>query len=1066
MNREAGRALRALLMATAAFVAAPALAQVEHEIPSKPVTIDQSYLSALKWRNIGPNRGGRSIAVAGSAARPLEYYFGAVGGGLWKTTDGGTSWDPVTDGKVDNSAVGGVAVCEANPDIVFFTTGETELRGNIMPGNGVYKSTDGGKTWKSVGLQAVRNFSRVRIDPTDCNHVLVGGFGHYGAPNAERGVYVSRDGGQTWRKTLYRDPKTGAVDISIDPKNPKIVYAALWEAWRKPWAMSSGGPGSGLFKSADGGDTWTELTHNPGMPVGIDGKIGVSVSPVDDNRVYAIVENVNGGVFVSDDAGRTWRKTNDSRDLRQRAFYYTHVMADPKIKDRVYVTNVQFFRSDDGGKTFPTKIRPPHGDNHDLWIAPNDNQRMIESNDGGANVSVNGGKSWTRQAYPTAQIYRVTIDHHFPYFACGAQQDNTTICVPSKDWKQMNVLGGMYGYAVGGGESGYIANDPRNPNIYYAGSYGGELSRFDYSNGQERAVNILPNNPMGYSSKDIAERFQWTYPILFDPNDATTLYATSQHVWKSTDQGQSWQKISPDLTRSDPATLGPSGGPITLDQTGVETYGTVFALTPSRLEKGLIWAGSDDGLVHITRDGGRTWADVTPRGIPKYLKITTIEDSPTRPGTAFLTGHNYLLDDLHPYVLKTTDYGKHWTSIANGIPADEIARSIREDIARPGLLYLGTERGVWMSFDDGLSWQKLQRNLPVTQVADLAVTDHDLVIATHGRSFWVLDNIDTLRQLGSLSGPPALHLFRPAPAVRGVDPGVMIDYYLPKVPTSLKIDVLDSSGKLVRSFAGGLTAEKEKPASGDSDDDFGPKPEPKPTMKAGLNRFTWDMRYPGFTEFPKMIMRAARNRGPLAVPGAYQARLTVDGQVQSVPVEIRLDPRVGGVTPADLAKQFQLASAIRDKVSEANDAVLLIRGVRGQIGPTLQQVTDPATKRAGEQLDARLAAIEGRIYQVRNQSSQDPLNFPIMLNNKLAALAGVVEGAEAAPTSQDYAVFADLSKQLDSELAGLNQVLASDLPAFNAMLARQHLAPVEKRALPAAEQGSNARNDVAEEDDN
>jgi len=1065
MNREAGRALRALLMATAAFVAAPALAQVEHEIPSKPVTIDQSYLSALKWRNIGPNRGGRSIAVAGSAARPLEYYFGAVGGGLWKTTDGGTSWDPVTDGKVDNSAVGGVAVCEANPDIVFFTTGETELRGNIMPGNGVYKSIDGGKTWKSAGLQAVRNFSRVRIDPTDCNHVLVGGFGHYGAPNAERGIYVSRDGGQTWRKTLYRDPKTGAVDISIDPKNPKVVYAALWEAWRKPWAMSSGGPGSGLFKSMDGGDTWTELTHNPGMPAGIDGKIGVSVSPVDDNRVYAIVENRDGGVFVSDDAGRTWRKTNDSRDLRQRAFYYTHITADPKIKDRVYVTNVQFFRSDDGGKTFPTKIKPPHGDNHDLWIAPNDNQRMIESNDGGANVSVNGGKSWTRQAYPTAQIYRVTIDHHFPYFACGAQQDNTTICVPSKDWKQMNVLGGMYGFAVGGGESGYIANDPGNPNIYYAGSYGGELSRFDYSNGQERAVNILPNNPMGYSSKDIAERFQWTYPILFDPNDPATLYATSQHVWKSTDQGQSWQKISPDLTRSDPATLGPSGGPITLDQTGVETYGTVFALTPSRLEKGLIWAGSDDGLVHITRDGGRTWADVTPRGIPKYLKITTIEDSPTRPGTAFLTGHNYLLDDLHPYVLKTTDYGKHWASIANGIPADEIARSIREDTVRPGLLYLGTERGVWMSFDDGLSWQKLQRNLPVTQVADLAVTDHDLVIATHGRSFWVLDNIDTLRQLGSLSGPPALHLFRPAPAVRGVDPGVMIDYYLPKVPTSLKIDVLDSSGKLVRSFAGGLTAEKEKPAGGDSDDDFGPKPEPKPTMKAGLNRFTWDMRYPGFTEFPKMIMWAARNRGPLAVPGAYQARLTVDGQVQTAPVEIRLDPRVGGVTPADLAKQFQLASAIRDKVSEANDAVLLIRGVRGQIGPTLQQVTDPATKRAGGQLDARLAAIEGRIYQVRNQSSQDPLNFPIMLNNKLAALGGVVESAEAAPTSQDYAVFADLSKQLDSELAGLNQVLGSDLPAFNAMLVRQHLAPVEKRALPAAEQGSNARNDVSEDDD-
>lgn len=1067
MVREIGEAMLAMALAAAIAAApAPALAQVEHATPAKPSTIDESYLSEFKWRNIGPNRGGRSIAVAGSVARPNEYYFGAVGGGLWKTTDGGTSWKPVTDGKVDNSAVGGVAVCEANPDIVFFTTGETELRGNIMPGNGVYKSSDGGKTWRSVGLQAVRNFSRVGIDPRDCNHVLAGGFGHYGEPNPERGVYLSRDGGQTWKKTLYRDPKTGAVDISIDPNNPNIVYAALWEAWRKPWGMSSGGPGSGLFKSSDGGETWTELTRNPGMPAGIHGKIGVSVSPADDNRVYAIIENANGGVFVSDDAGKTWRKTNDSRDLRQRAFYYTRIIADPKVKDRVYVTNVDFFRSDDGGKTFKTKIKTRHGDNHDLWIAPNDNQRMIEANDGGANVSVNGGKSWTSEAYPTAQIYRVTIDHHFPYFVCGAQQDNTTICVPSKDWKQMNVLGGQYGYAVGGGESGYIASDPRNPNIYYAGSYGGELTRFDYSNGQEWAINVLPDNPMGYSAKDIAERFQWTYPIVFDPNDPSTLYVASQHVWKSTDEGQSWQKISPDLTRSDPATLGPSGGPITLDQSGVETYGTVFALTPSRLERGVIWAGSDDGLVHITRDGGRSWANVTPRGIPKYLKITTIEDSPTRPGTAFLTGHAYLLDDLRPYVLKTTDYGRHWTSISAGIPPDEIARSIREDTARPGLLYLGTERGVWMSFSDGQSWQKLQRNLPVTQVADLAVTDHELVIATHGRSFWVLDNIDTLRQLGSLSGPPAVHLFRPAPAVRRVDPGVMIDYLLPKSPTSLRIDILDSSGKLVRSFAGGLTAEKQQPTGGDSGEEGGHHgPPPKPSMNKGLNRFTWDMRYPGFTEFPNMILWAGENRGPLAVPGAYAVRLTVDGQVQTQPLELRLDPRVKGVTEAGLVKQFQLASAVRDKVSQANEAVLLIRGVRAQIGPTLQQVTDAPTRRAGEQLNAKLAAIEGRIYQVSNRSSEDPLNYPIMLNDKLAGVLDLIERGDAPPTTQDYAVFADLSKRLDAELESLNSVLASDLPAFNAMLGREHLAPVEKRPLPAVEQGSNDQEDSAEDGD-
>jgi photosystem II stability/assembly factor-like uncharacterized protein len=1045
--------------------AAPALAQLEHNRPTGAYAVDESYLTGFKWRNIGPNRGGRSIAAAGSSSRPLEYYFGATGGGLWKTTDGGVTWKPTTDGKVDTAAVGGVAVCEANPDVVYFTTGETELRGNILPGNGVYKSTDAGKTWKSVGLKQVQNFSRVRIDPTDCNTVFAGGFGHYGTPNADRGVYKSSDGGATWRKVLYRDAKTGVVDISIDPKNSKVIYAALWEAWRKPWAMSSGGPGSGLFKSIDRGEHWTELTRNPGMPAGIDGKIGVSVSPVDDNRVYAIIENRDGGVFVSDDAGATWKRSNDSRDLRQRAFYYTRITADSKIKDRVYVTNVNFWRSDDGGKTFKTKIKVPHGDNHDLWIASNDDQRMIEANDGGANVSTNAGQTWTKEEYPTAQIYRVTITGHYPYLVCGAQQDNTTICVPSKDWKHMNSLGGQYGFSVGGGESGYIANDPKNPNIYYAGSYGGELSKFDYSNGQTRAVNIVPDNPMGYSSIDIPERFQWTYPIVFDPQDKDTLYATSQHVWKSTNAGQSWQRISPDLTRHDPATLAASGGPITLDQTGVETFATVFALQPSRLEPDVIWAGSDDGLVHVTRDNGRTWQNVTPKSFPKYLKITTIEDSPSRPGTAFLAGNQYLLDDLHPYLFKTSDYGRHWNSIANGIPADEVVHSVREDPARPGLLYLGTERGVWISFDDGLSWQKLQRNLPVTQVADLAVTGHDLVIATHGRSFWVLDNIDVLRQLDRTSGNKAVHLFRPAPAVRGVDPGVIIDYYLPKTPARLTIDILDPSGKVVRTFTG--AAEKPKKDGDDvaEDDDFGPKPVPKPTIKPGLNRYTWDMHYPGFTEFKGMIFWAARNRGPQALPGQYQVRLNVDGQTEVVPAEIRLDPRVKGVSEADLQKRFDLATRIEQKVSQANDAVLLIRGVRSQLATLLKQTSDVAVRGQAEGLDRSLASVEGRIYQTQLRSSQDPLNYPIMLNNKLAALAGVVEDGEAAPTEQSYAVFTDLSQRLDRELGLLNQLLANGLPSLNDKLAAAHLPPVERKSEPAVEPGTGSAPGVGNGDD-
>lgn len=1069
MKLAAGKVGGALLLVTTALN--PVWAQKEQATPPAPAQGEEEALfSSLTWRNIGPNRGGRSISAVGSSARPNEYFFAATGGGLWKTADGGTSWSPVTDGKIDTGAVGGVAVCEANPDIVYLTTGETQLRGNVLPGNGVYKSADAGKSWTKVGLAEVQNFSRVRIHPKSCDTVWVGGFGHYGAANPERGVFKTTDGGQNWRKVLYRDPRSGAVDISVDPSNPDVVYAALWEAWRKPWGMSSGGPGSGLFRSSDGGETWTELTRKPGLPAtGPVGKIGVSVSPVDPNRVYAIVEHREGGVFVSDDAGATWRRTNDSRDLRQRAFYYTRIVADPKLKDRVYVLNVDFWRSEDGGKTFPDKIKVPHGDNHDLWIAPNDNQRMIQANDGGANVSVNAGKSWTRQNYPTAQIYRLGISHHRPYLACGGQQDNSTICVPSKDWKHMNALGD-YGFAAGGGESGYVTNDPANPDIFYAGSYGGTLTRFDYRTGQSRRINVLPDNPMGYSAAAIAERFQWTFPIVFDPHERGTLYVTSQHVWRTRNEGQSWERISPDLTRGDPATLGASGGPITLDQTGVETYGTVFALAPSKLEKGLIWAGSDDGLVHLTRDGGGSWRNATPKGLPQYLKITTIEASPHRPGTAYLTGHRFLLDDFKPYVLKTTDFGKNWTPIANGLGQDEIARSIRADTVKPGLLYLGTERGVRVSFDDGATWRKLQRNLPAVQVSDLAVTDHDLVIATHGRSFWVMDKIDMLRQLDATgSAGNAVRLFAPAPSVRGIDQGLAIDYLLPATPKSLTLDILDANGQLVESFAGTAEAPKkdgdgkDKPKDGDKDEKKKDKPPLKPTMKAGLNRFTWPMRYPGFTRFEKMILWTSRNKGVLAPPGRYTARLTVDGQSQSQPFEIEVDPRVSAA-PEAIRARFDLAMAASAKVSQANEAVLLIRGVRQQAEALAPRAPAPV-RTAIDRLGQRLGAIEGEIYQVRNSSRQDPLNYPIKLNDKLAGLIGVVDSAEAAPTDQARATFADLSGKLDAQLAALEQVLATELPPLNASLGKAGLPAIERKPLPPAEATPDDDDDEAEREE-
>ncbi len=1026
----------------------------------------ETLFSGLKWRNIGPARGGRSISAAGSVARPHEYWFAATGGGLWKTIDGGISWQPMTDGKVDTAAFGGVAVCEANPDIVYATTGESQLRGNILPGNGVWKTSDGGKTWSKVGLADVQNFSRVRIHPKNCDTVLVGGFGHYGAPNSDRGVFRTTDGGKSWTKTLYRDEKSGAVDISIDPANPDVVYAALWEAWRKPWGMSSGGPGSGLFKSVDGGASWAEITRAPGLPKdGLIGKIGVSVSPVDSNRVYAIVEHeAEGGVYASNDAGKTWEKRNDSRDLRQRAFYYTRIVADPKEKDRVYVLNVNFHRSDDGGKSFPKKIRVPHGDNHDLWIAADNNNRMVEANDGGANVSVNGGTSWTRQDFSTAQIYRLSLTAHQPWYACGGQQDNSTICVPSRAWGHKNVLGGAYGIAVGGGESGYVAPDPRNPDIFYAGSYGGLLTRYDHATGKSRVINVRPDNPMGYSAGDIAERFQWTFPIVFDPHDPQTLYVTSQHVWKSRDEGQSWTKISPDLTLADPATLGPSGGPITRDQTGVETYATVFALAPSRLEKGVIWAGSDDGLVHITRDGGGSWSNITPPAMPKYAKITTIEDSPHTPGTAYVVAHRFLLDDFAPIAFKTSDYGKSWTPITTGLAADEMVRSIREDVSRPGLLFLGTERGVKLSLDGGSRWTALQANLPAVHVADLAVKDNDLVIATHGRGFWVMENISILRQLQP--GMTAeTRLFQPAAAIRGVDAGVAIDYHLAAAPKSLALEILGPDGALIQRFDG-KAEEKEKDkkpeAGGDDDDDFGGRAPTAPTaaMKPGMNRFVWNMRHKGYTGFDGMVLWAGANRGILAVPGSYRARLIVDGKPQEQAFAIKADPRLT-VSQADLQARFDLASQVSAKVSAANEAVLLIRGIRVQADERAKVKPLPAAVTA---LLGKLAAVEGELYQVKNRSAQDPLNYPIKLNNKLAALLNVVEGGEAAPTEGARLVFADLSAKLAAQLAALEAALG-DLPAANAALKAAGLKPIERKALAAIAAKPAAGGDDADQDE-
>ncbi len=989
--------------------------------------VDPALFGGLRWRSIGPARGGRSQAVAGANSRPLEYYFGATGGGLSKTTDGGVTWRPVSDRAFKTSSVGAVAVSESNPDIVYVGMGETELRGNILQGDGVYKSTDAGKTWTHAGLDKTMAVARIRIHPSNPDVVYVAALGNPYGQSPERGVYKTTDGGKTWIQALFRDEKTGAIDLAMDPNNPDVLYAGFWEVFRTPHSLSSGGPGSGLFKSTDGGAHWSDLTKNAGLPKPVWGKVGVSVSGADSTRVYAIIEAADGGVFLSDDGGTRWKIANDDRRLRQRAFYYTRIYADPKAKDTVYVLNTGIYRSTDAGKTIRA-IRVPHGDNHDLWIAPNDPKRMINSNDGGANVTVNGGESWTAQDYPTGQFYNVFTTAHVPYHVCGAQQDNSTACVPS---------GGGDLYPVGGGESGYIAPDPKDPDVFYAGSYGGLLTRLNRRTGQVRAVSVWPDNPMGYSAGDITERFQWTYPIVFSPTDLKTLYTSSQHVWRTTDEGQSWERISPDLTRHDPATLGPSGGPITLDQTGVETYATVFTIAPSPLDGRVLWTGSDDGVVSVTRNGGRNWLDVTPQGLPAFTRISLIEASPHAPGTAYLAGNRYQRSDRAPYVYKTSDYGRTWTAIVTGIPATDVARAIREDKKRKGLLFLGTETGIYVSFDDGANWQSFSLDLPATPVHGIEIRNDDLVIATHGRGFYVMDNIGVLRQAAPGMTDEPLTLFDPGDATRSVSRGVALDYYLKTAADRVAIDILDSNGNTIRAYSGPENVQPRPGAAADEGEEGGGRQPAAPVgAKQGMNRFTWDMRYAAATEFPGLIMWAGSARGPLAPPGKYRVRLTANGLTKTQDFEIRRNAAVAGVTGQDLQEQFALARRINQALSRANEAVIRIRQLKQQVAERVTRSPGAGLEAAADAVTAKLTGVEGEIYQYRNRSSQDPLNYPIKLNNKLAALQSVVETGDNRPTTQSYAVFQDLSGRLDRQIARLEEIVARDLAAFNALAPR------------------------------
>ncbi len=995
-------------------------------------TVDSKYFSSMKWRNIGPQRGGRSLGASGSPGRPNEYYFGATGGGLWKTTDGGQEWAPVTDGQISSSSIGAVAVAETNPDVVYIGGGETQLRGSITQGDGVYKTIDGGKTWRHLGLKETQAISRIRVHPTNPDIVYVAALGHPYGDNEERGVFRSTDGGNTWKKVLYVSPKAGVADLIIDRTNPKIIYATSWQVYRRTWKMWGGGPDCKLWKSENGGDTWIDLSANPGMPAPPLGKIGITVSPADNKRLWAIVEANDGGVYRSDDAGATWKKTNDERKLRQRAFYYSRIYADPFDRETVYGLNVEFFKSTDGGVTF-NSIQTKHGDHHDLWIDPNNPQRMILSDDGGGVVSVNGGKTWTDQDYCTTQLYHVTTTNHVPYHVAGAQQDNSTIAVPSDGWGHMNELG-EWGYDVGGGESGYITSHPDNPDIFYAGSQGALLTRLDRTTGQIRDIQVYPRFFSGEPASALPERWQWTYPIVFSPIDSKILYTCSQHVWKTTDDGQSWTSISPDLTYADPETLGPTGGEITKDMNGPEIYATVFALAPSFHDVNTIWAGSDDGKIHITRDGGKNWTNITPKDLPKNSVVAIIDESRHNAGTAYVAAFRYQVDDRQPYVFRTRDYGKTWTKIITGIKDGHFSRSIREDHVRPGLLFLGTEHGAYVSFNAGDNWQPLQLNLPDTPIRDLVVKNDDVVLGTHGRGFWILDDIGPLRQLTPEVMKQPVTLFQPSDAIRGVYNAVF-QYYLDKQVDSIRIDILDAEGKLVKSFKG------DKPEyKGDPNVPRWERAPNPPTTKAGLNQFTWDLRYPGATVFEGMILWGANPRnGPKAPIGKYQVRLTSGSYSKTFNFNIKMNPNLKGVTEADLKETFDVAMKIRDRESAANQAVIRIREIRKQMEAGLKETSDPQITAYAKDLLSKLAVIEEDLYQVRNRSSQDPLNFPIKLGNRIAAVRRSLETGDAKPTAGVYKVFAELSKELDDQLLKLDNTLKAGIDGLNPMLMNKQM---------------------------
>ncbi len=1030
----------------AASVSSPAAAQDDGEPTAEDpnVVYEPALYEGMDYRMIGPYRGGRVTAVDGRPGRPETFFMGSTGGGVWRTTDGGEIWEPLTDDDFEVASVGAVEVADADPSVVYAGTGSACLRGNVSIGRGVYRSTDGGESWRFAGLPEAGQIGDVITHPGDADLVYAAVLGDPFGPNAQRGVFRSTDGGGSWERVLFVSDSTGAVDLSMNPDNPREIYAATWRVERKPWTLIDGAREGGIWKTTDGGESWTKL--DGGLPDGLVGRIGVSVSPADPDRVWALVTapKGEGGLYRSDDRGESWTLVSDDRDLLQRGWYYSHVVADPGDPNTVYVLNVGMHRSVDGGRTFE-RIRVPHGDVHDLWIDPADSDRMVVGNDGGAQVSVDGGASWTTMLnQPTAEFYRVEVDGRFPYRVYGAQQDNSTISIPA--WGEDGLTPQQRWYSVGGGESGHIAVHPEDPDLVYAGSYIGRIDRFDRETGHRRNVILYPQMGDGVAPRDMEYRFQWNAPIEISPHDPHRLYHASNYVHRSADGGMTWETISPDLTTDDESQQGLPGGPIQHDHTGVEVYNTVFALTLSPHEPGVLWAGTDDGRVHLSRDDGESWTEITPEGMPAGGTVNAIEVSPHRAGEAYLAVYRYREADYAPYVFRTTDHGASWTLLTdgeNGIPSDHFVRVVREDPERDGLLYAGTEFGMYVSFDEGARWQSLQLDLPVTPITDLAVHRGDLVVATQGRSFWVLDDLSPLRQLTDEVAASDAHLFEPQAAYRvddggfsgprAPDPrpdGARLHYWLAETPDApVTLEVLDAGGTVVRAF----TSDSAEAEARDL--------EALPS-EPGMHRFTWDLTYPGPDVVEDAVMSLATTGGFPAPPGEYRVRLTVGDVVQTRPLEVRKDPRLEAITQEDLRAQFELTRRVRDALTEVHDGIRRLRSAREQVGEVADRVEEAgydaafvdAVRSSADSLASTLTAIEEGLMQTKNESGQDPLNFPPRLDNQVAYLYTHLLEADGRPTEGSRRRFRDLQEELADPLGRLGETLERDLAAFNARL--------------------------------